>query len=187
MKEDVPLSRALQVGPPTSLVLATCVSADGKPNIITLGMYMPISRRPPLVTIGVSPRRHSHKLIEETGEFVINVPSENLVKETVFCGSVSGGDHDKFAEAELTPIPATTVRPPLIKECISNLECKAMASYKCGDHTLYVGEIVAAHVEEGLLKETLDVKKARTLSHKGADYFIPKLIFTEQQSDYPRI
>jgi len=170
------LSQALQVGPPTSVVLVTCVSAEGKPNIITLGMYMPISRRPPLVTIGVSPRRYSHKLIEETGEFVINVPSEDLVKETAFCGSVSGKDHDKFAEAQLTPIPASKVRPPLIKECISNLECKQAASYECGDHTLYVGEVVAAHVEEGLLKETLDVNKARTLSHKGAHYFVPQLV-----------
>ncbi len=176
MKESVPLSRALKVGPPTSVVLATCVSAEGKPNIITLGMYMPISHRPPLVSIGVSPRRHSHKLIEETREFVINVPSEDLVRETEFCGSVSGRDHDKFNETDLTPVAASKVRPPLIKECVSNLECKVVASYECGDHTLYVGEVVAAHVEEGLLRETLDVTKARTLSHKGADYFIPQPI-----------
>lgn len=177
MKVNVPLSRALQVGPPTSVVLATCVSVDGKPNIITLGMYMPISHNPPLVTIGVSPRRYSHKLIEETREFVVNVPSQDLVEQTVFCGSASGRNVDKFKEASLTPAPAQKVKPPLIKECVSNVECKVVASYECGDHTLYVGEVIAAHVNEGMLKETLNVAKARTISHKGDYYFIPQQIY----------
>jgi len=124
----------------------------------------------------VSPRRYYHKLIEETREFVVNVPSQNLVKQTVFCGSVSGRDHDKFKETGMTPIPAIKVKPPIIQECVSNLECKVIASYECGDHTLYVGEVVATHVDEGMLQETLDVTKARTLSHKGDHYYVPQLI-----------
>lgn len=176
-KVDVPLDRAMQVGPPTSVVLATCISADGKPNMITLGMYMPISSNPPLLTIGVSPKRYSYGLIKETREFVVNVPSKDLVKQAVFCGSVSGRDHNKFEEAGLNPIPASKVKPPLIKECVSNLECKVVASYECGDHTLFVGEVVAAHVDEGMLKETLDVLKAQPISHKGDRYFTPKLIY----------
>ena len=176
-KVDVPLDRVLEVGPPTSVVLATCISADDNPNIITLGMYMPISSNPPLLAIGVSPRRHSHRLIEEMKEFVVNVPSKDLVKQTVFCGEVSGRDRDKFREAGLTPISASMVKPPLIGECVSNLECKVVASYGCGDHTLFVGEVVAAHVDEHTLKETLDVLKAQPISHKGEYYFTPKLIY----------
>ncbi|MFQ6094716.1 MAG: flavin reductase family protein [Candidatus Bathyarchaeia archaeon] len=176
-KIKVPLDRALQVGPPTSVVLATCISANGKSNIITLGMYMPISSKPPLIAIGVSPRRHSHKLISETGEFVVNVPTKEIVKEVIHCGEVSGRFHDKFKETGLTPIRASAVKPPLIKECVSNLECKVTASYRCGDHTLFVGEVVAAHVDEGLLKETLDILRAQTISHKGPYYFAPRLIY----------
>ena len=138
---------------------------------------MPISHSPPLITIGVSPRRYSHKLIEETREFVVNVPNQDLVEQTDFCGSASGRETDKFEETKLTPAPADKVKPPLIEECVSNLECKVVASYECGDHTLYVGEVVAAHVAEGMLKETLDVAKAKTLSHKGAYYFIPEQIY----------
>jgi len=181
-KVSLPSDRALQVGPPTSVVLATCISPEGRPNIITLGMYMPISANPPLITIGVSPRRHSHRLIEGTKEFVINVPSKNLVRQTILCGSVSGREHDKFVEAELTQIPATKVKPPLIKECVSNLECKVVASYVCGDHTLFVGEIVAAHVDEDMLtNRTLDVLKAKPISHKGDYYFIPKAILKHER------
>ncbi len=175
-KIEVPLDRALRVGPPTSIVLATSISADDRPNIITLGMYMPISSKPPLIAIGVSPRRHSHKLISETGQFVINVPTKEIVKEVIHCGSVSGREHDKFKETGLTPIPASIVKPPLIKECVSNMECMVVASYECGDHTLFLGEVVSAHVDEGLLKETLDVLTAQTISHKGPYYFAPKLI-----------
>ena len=176
-KVNVPLDRALRLGPPTSVVLATCIPANGKPNIITLGMYMPISSKPPLITIGVSPRRYSHKLISESREFVVNVPTKEILKEMIHCGEVSGRAHDKFKEAGLTPIPASMVKPPLIKECVSNLECKVTASHKCGDHTLFVGEVVAAHVDEGLLKETLDILKAQTISHKGPYYFAPRLIY----------
>ena len=181
-KVSLPSDRALQVGPPTSVVLATCISPDGRPNIITLGMYMPISASPPLIIIGVSPRRHSHRLIEETKEFVINVPSENLVRQTILCGSVSGREHDKFVETELTPIPAAKVKPPLIKECVSNLECKVAASYVCGDHTLFVGEVLAAHVDEDMLTNgTLDVLKAKPISHKGDFYFTPKAILKHER------
>lgn len=76
----------------------------------------------------------------------------------------------------MTPIPAIKVKPPIIQECVSNLECKVIASYECGDHTLYVGEVVATHVDEGMLQEALDVTKARTLSHKGDHYYVPQLI-----------
>jgi len=181
-RKKVSLNQALHVGPPTSVVLATCVTSDGKPNIITLGMYMPISHEPPLIAIGVSPKRYSHKLIEETKEFVINVPSKNLVKQTILCGSVSGRDHDKFREAKLTQIPAIKVKPPLIKECISNLECKLVASYVCGDHTLFVGEVVAAHVDKNFLADgILDVTKAQPISHKGDFYFTPNTILKHER------
>jgi flavin reductase (DIM6/NTAB) family NADH-FMN oxidoreductase RutF len=177
LKINVPLNRVLQVGPPTNVVLVTCISSDLKPNIITLGMYMPISHNPPLVAIGVSPKRYSHKLIQKTKEFVINVPSKDLVKQTILCGSVSGRKIDKIKETKLTLKPAKKVKPLLINECISNLECKNVASYLCGDHTLFIGEVIAAHVEKELLKKTLDIVKAKTLSHKGGHYFIPKFIY----------
>ncbi|RJS89048.1 hypothetical protein CW700_05760, partial [Candidatus Bathyarchaeota archaeon] len=74
-----------QATPVVSVVLATCVDQRGRPNIITLGMYMPISFDPPLVCIGVSPKRYSHDLIAESGEFVVNVPSIDLVEAVHFC------------------------------------------------------------------------------------------------------
>lgn len=177
-KVDVSLTPFWKICPPSNVVLVTCVTSDGKPNIITLGMNMHISAKPPLLVIGVSPKRCSHRLLKETGEFVVNVPSKDLVKQVIFCGTVSGRDHNKFKEAGLTPIPASKVKPPLIKECISHIECKVVADYKCGDHTLFLGKVVAAHINEGYLREgELDVLKAQPLSRRGRYYFTPHLIF----------
>lgn len=112
MKVELAERRRLQPGPASVVVMATCVGKEGRPNIITLGMCMPISSRPPMVCIGVAPRRYSHRLIEETGEFVITVPSIDLEKEMHYCGVKSGRDVDKFAETGLTAIPSLKVRPP---------------------------------------------------------------------------
>ena len=112
----------------------------------------------------------------------MNVPSKNLVRQTILCGSVSGREHRKFVEAELTQIPAAKVKPPLIEECVSNLECKVVASYVCGDHSLFVGEIVAAHADKDMLTNgTLDVLKAKPISHKGDFYFTPKVILKHKR------
>ena len=72
-KIELSENRRLQVAPTGSVVLVTC-GHDERANIITVGMYMPISVRPPLVCIGIAPQRYSHQLIEETGEFVVNSP-----------------------------------------------------------------------------------------------------------------
>jgi flavin reductase (DIM6/NTAB) family NADH-FMN oxidoreductase RutF len=182
MKVNIRQDLALKAGPPNSIILATCISANGKPNIITLGMYTPISHDPPMLAISVSPKRHSHKLINETKEFTVNVPTQELLKQTKFCGSTSGRNHNKFKETGLTPIAARYVKSPLIEECIANLECKVVASFEFGDHTLYIGEVLAVHVEEKVFKRSLDIIKARTLSHKGGKYFIPQYIYQDNNS-----
>jgi len=172
-KVELSLKDFLQANPPSVVVLATCVDASGKPNIITLGMFMPISFDPPLVCIGVSPRRYSHQLIDETGEFVINVPTEEIIDEVHFSGTKSGRDYDKFGETGLTSKPASKVRPPLIEECYAHLECRVVQRHICGDHTLFVGEVVAASIDEEVLREDgrVDVLKARPIFQRNHIYY----------------
>jgi flavin reductase (DIM6/NTAB) family NADH-FMN oxidoreductase RutF len=91
MKEEkattaVNTSSAYRLLHPKIAVLLTCVDREGKANIITLAWTMPVSIEPPLVAVSISPRRHSHKMIEEAREFVINVHTKEIVKETLFCG-----------------------------------------------------------------------------------------------------
>jgi len=175
-KIEVEAESALRLGPPTSVVLATCISLDGKPNVITLGMYMPVSIRPPLVAIGVAPKRYSHALIRETGEFAINVPGKDLVRAMEICGTLSGKEHDKFSEAKLTPIPGKYVKPPLIKECVAHMECQVVEEHVVGDRTLFIGEVLVGHVDEHLFDKTLDLEKAPTILHKAGEFFWPMRI-----------
>ncbi|UCH69621.1 MAG: flavin reductase family protein [Candidatus Bathyarchaeota archaeon] len=125
---------------------------------------MPISINPPLLLMGVAPERYSHELIAGTKEFVVNVPTIEIVKEMLFCGRKTGKEHDKFKETGLTLLPAKTVRPPIIKECVAHLECKLYQQISMGDHTLFVGEVLTTYVNEGVfLDNKFNLKKVKLI------------------------
>lgn len=105
---------------------------------------MPTSLDPPLVVISVGKSRHSHDLVKSSGEYVINIPSEELLDEVNFCGSCSGRDLDKFEEAGLTPTNSEKVAPPRIEECVAHLECELVDEFPTGDHSLFLGKVVSA-------------------------------------------
>jgi flavin reductase (DIM6/NTAB) family NADH-FMN oxidoreductase RutF len=130
------------------------VDAAGRPNIITLGETFNISiARPVILGIAIRKERYSHELISATGEYVVNLPTVDIADQVWTCGRTSGRDVDKFAQAGLTPVPATVVKPPLIAECPVNLECKVIGVQVIGDHDLFLGEVVAQHVDEDVLDE----------------------------------
>lgn len=157
---------------PRLTVLVTCTDSRGIANIITLAWSMPASIKPPMVAISVALQRHSHKLITETKEFVVNIPTMQLARETLFCGRNSGRDCDKFKETKLTPTPATKVAPPLIRECVAHLECKVINSITTGDHTMFIGYVVAASVNRGIFDGKYDVEKIKPIYHLGGDEFL---------------
>lgn len=76
---------------------------------------------------------------------MLSIPTENMESKVMSVGSRSGKDVDKFSAFGLTPLKADVVKPPLIKECLINLECRVAAELDAGDHTLFVGEVVATH------------------------------------------
>mgnify|MGYP000044060128 FL=1 len=133
---------------PRPVLLVTSVDGEGKPNIITIAWATPASVDPPVVAICVRKDRYSHKLISETGEFVINVPTKALVDKAVYCGTVSGANVDKFRETGLTASPAKTVKPPIIEECIAHIECRVEKSVDAGSHTVFFGRVLAAYADE---------------------------------------
>ncbi len=170
-KIELAENRRLQVGPTGNVVMVTC--GDGEEaNIITVGMYMPISARPPLVCIGIAPQRYSHQLIEKTGEFVVNSPSITLEKRMHYCGVNSARQVNKWKETGLTPIPSLKVKTPRIKECFGHLECKVVESHVMGDHTLFVGEVLATSADEEVMNgDVLDPMKAKPIVQKNHVYF----------------
>jgi len=169
---DVSLPNSVRLVHPMHTVLVSCISKEGKPNIITLAWAMPTSVNPPLVAVSIAPRRYSHTLIEETGEFVVNIPTMDILNAVFYCGRVSGRDHDKFRGAGLTPVPARKVKPPIVGECVAHLECKLYGKFPTGDHTIFVGEVVEAYANKDCFGESgYDLKKAKMVFHLGGNEF----------------
>lgn len=154
---------------PLPVMLVTCVDAFGKPNIITLAWVGMVNSEPPMVSISVQPSRYSHGLIKASREFVVNIPSEEMIRKVDLCGVVSGRDVDKFSETGFTPMEAEEVSPPLIEECRVNLECKVRKTISLGSHDLFLGEIVTIHIDDMVLQEKgrIDITKALPIAYCG--------------------
>lgn len=124
-------------------VVLSTVSGE-KDNIITLAMCHVFSFKPPYLGIGVGPKRFSYSLFKKSKDFGINIPDRTLVTQTDICGTKSGRKVDKFQAACLTKEKAERISAPLIAECPVNIECVKVKEIEAGDHTWFIGEIVAA-------------------------------------------
>lgn len=159
---------------PLPAVMVSCQRKDEKPNIITLAWVGVVCSEPPMVGISIRKNRFSYGIIKASKEFVINVPTQKLLKATDFCGTKSGKNVDKFSETKLTPIKAEKVKAPLIKECPVNLECVVRQILELGSHDLFLGEIVATHIDSEFLDASgkLDVGKMELFCYcpKAHDY-----------------
>jgi len=157
---------------PVPVVLVSCGHGE-QANIITIAWTGILCSNPPQVGIGVQPSRHSHGLIRETGEFVVNIPSEGLLDEVEYCGFVSGRDVDKFAARGMTPIPGSAVRTPIIAECAISLECRLVHTLPLGSHDLFVGEVMAVQLSEEVLDERgrMDNEKLKPILFTGDGYW----------------
>jgi flavin reductase (DIM6/NTAB) family NADH-FMN oxidoreductase RutF len=145
---EVSYAEALRRKYPEQIVLAVTADAAGRPDVITLGWAMPTSGVPPMVAISIGHTRYSHELLEKSGEFVLALPSVELAEACRICGTKSGRDTDKIAEARLRTVPARLVRPPLLAGCLANFECRVRGRLVTGDHTVFAGEVLAAHVDD---------------------------------------
>lgn len=138
---------------PLPVVMVSSADKDGKPNIITIAWTGTICSDPAMVSISVRKERYSHKLISESGEFVINLTTEDLAFATDYCGVKSGRDVDKFKEMNLTALKADIVSAPLIAESPVNLECKVTEVKELGTHDMFLAEVVAVHVDDAYMDE----------------------------------
>jgi flavin reductase (DIM6/NTAB) family NADH-FMN oxidoreductase RutF len=132
---------------PKPVVLVSTAHA-GRDNVMTAAWVSVVCMEPPQVAVAVHESRFTHELLQASGEFVVNVPSRDLWRAVDLCGMVSGRDRDKFAAAGLTREGAREVRAPLVAECPLNIECRTSSSLPLGSHTLFVGLVLAVHLEE---------------------------------------
>ena len=148
--KEASFSEAMRRKYPEWVVLITTVDEDGKPNVMPAGWAMIASHQPPMFAIAVGHGRYTHELIRSQKEFVITFPSPGLEGAIEYTGSCSGRDVDKFKEFGLKPLKAKEIKPPLLSGCVVNLECKLEGELEAGDHTIFLGKVVAAYIDDDI-------------------------------------
>jgi flavin reductase (DIM6/NTAB) family NADH-FMN oxidoreductase RutF len=144
-KQDFPVEKARRYLEPGPVVLVSS-RHNGESNIMTLGWHTILEFSPSLVGCMISAGNHSHQMIRESGECVINVPTTDLTDKVVGIGNISGAQVNKFAEFDLTEESARLVSAPLIKQCHASFECRLYEDALVDANSFFIFEIVAAHV-----------------------------------------
>jgi flavin reductase (DIM6/NTAB) family NADH-FMN oxidoreductase RutF len=131
---------------------------------------MSTSHDPELLAVSVSRSRYTYECL--TDEFVVNLPTRELVKQVWAVGTLSGRDLDKFSHVGLTPIPALVVRPPRIAECPTHIECRIVDTLDTGDHTIFIGQVVAKSGDVDAMKAGVLNERIEPLFHLGGTKFL---------------
>lgn len=155
--------------PPT---LVSCGTLEA-PNTFTVGWTGIINTKPPMTYISVRPSRFSYELIKNSGEFVINLPSSNLVRTVDSCGVKSGRDIDKFKTFGITAEESFNVSAPSIAECPVSIECKVKQIIPLGTHDMFISDIVGISVKEELINKNgrLCLDRAGLMAYIHGEYF----------------
>lgn len=158
---------------PVPVVLITSKNTTGKTNVFTVGWTGTINTKPPMLYISIRPERLSYEYIKESMEFVVNLPSSDLVKKVDYCGVRSGKKNDKITEMGFTLKESHNVSVPYIDECPVNIECKVKNIIPLGTHDMFIAEVVASHVNEDLLDEKgkIHFENANMMSYCHGEYF----------------
>ena len=138
---------------PVPAVMVSCRRPGERSNIITVAWAGTVCSDPAMVSISVRPERYSHDIIEETGEFVINLVTEKLAKSCDWCGVKSGRDVDKFREMKLTEYTSEFMDTPAIDESPVNIYCKVIKTERLGSHDMFIGEVKGVTVDDRYMDE----------------------------------
>ncbi len=161
---------------PSRLALAVSKPKDGPANIITLGWFMRTSITPPMFAISVGLTRYSHEILAENRNFVLAVPSVKMAEQVMQCGLQSGRDVDKIVEFGIKTRRGILTEIPILADAAANFECKTITQVRCGDHTIFVGEVKYSWQNddeniEQLLSIPVDDERFGELIKKGSYAF----------------
>lgn len=157
---------------PIPAVMVSCGDFKNS-NIITVAWTGILNTNPAMVYISVRPERYSYNLIKESGEFVINLTTENLAYATDWCGVKSGANVDKFKEMKLTKQKANFVKCPMIEESPVSVECKVKEIRELGSHHMFVAEVLAINADDKYIDEkgAFDISKCNLIAYANGGYY----------------
>jgi len=163
-KTDFPVSQVRRYLEPGPIVLVSSKWRSSS-NIMTLGWHTVLEFSPSLIGLMISAGNHSHRMIHDSGECVVNLPTTALTDTVVGIGNTTGAEIDKFAESNLTAQKAAKVDAPLIGECHANFECRLHDAVLVERYNFFIFEVVKAHV-------AASPKHPETLHYTGDGVFM---------------
>jgi flavin reductase (DIM6/NTAB) family NADH-FMN oxidoreductase RutF len=159
---------------PLPVVMVSCGTTPEDYNILTVSWTGTICTDPAMCYISVRPIRHSYNIIKSSGEFVINLTTKKLAYATDWCGVKSGKDHNKFEEMKLTPVKASKINAPMIKESPVNIECIVREIKELGSHHMFISEVLAINADEKYIDRNSGLfmlEKASPICYSHGKYY----------------
>ena len=144
----VPIEEAIKKRHPEGVALIVCQDEKGKVNVTPIGWFTLCNSKPCCFAICLYNKHYSHKVILETKEYVLCLPSYSQKEDILYCGSVHGWDTDKLKNCKLKTLPSKNVKPPILKDSIACFECKVINTANAGDHTIFIGEVITSYVSD---------------------------------------
>ncbi len=155
--KQIPMKPGTLLSPvPVALIGSGAKGPDGAPvrNLMTAAWVGTVCSDPPMVSVSIRPERYSRELVDETGEFTVNLTDLPMMEGTDFCGVRSGRTEDKFTRCGWTAVKAGGLEwAPGIAESPVVLGCRVRQRLELGSHIMYIGEIVHMGIREDLLDE----------------------------------
>lgn len=163
-------ARRLLVSGPLVLVTTTW---RGKDDVMPVAWSMPLSADPPFIGVAIHPSRHTHDMIRFAEEFALNIPGRRLLNHSQYFGSISGRDADKLETSQLPTFRARKVDCKLLEGCVAYIECGVEDILRIGDHSLFVGRVVAVSADEEAYNElwTLSDEDEKPLHYLGGSSY----------------
>lgn len=157
---------------PVPPAMVTCGTMEHS-NVLTVAWTGILNTSPPKTYISVRPSRYSYGLIRESGEFVINLTTAELVRRADLCGTYTGAKVDKFGKYDLHRECANEVSCPLLAESPVSLECRVTDVIPLGTHEMFLADIVAVDVDERLLDANgkLHLEWAHLAAYAHGEYY----------------
>lgn len=158
---------------PVPAVMVSVADKKGNNNIITVAWAGTICTNPPMLSISVRPERHSYNMIKETGEFVVNLTTEELAFACDYCGVTSGRDVNKYEKLNLTPLKMQNVNAPGISESPVNIECKVREIKELGSHHMFIADVVGVTVDDKYMdeKNKFNINETGLVMYSHGEYF----------------
>ena len=159
---------------PLPAVLVSCGSTPEEYNLLTVAWTGTVCTNPPMCYISVRRERHSYDIIRRTGEFVINLTTEAMARATDWCGVRSGRDHNKWAEAGLTPMSNSHVAAPMVAESPLSICCKVRQVIELGSHDMFLADVVGIEADERYIDPAtgrFSLESARPIVYSHGEYY----------------